>query len=77
MGVCARRAPDRFSQLVVVGVCSWIIVQAFFNIGSMIGVLPLTGLPLTFVSYGGTALAMMLFAVGIVLNISKHTNTQT
>ena len=68
----ARRAPDRFSQLVVVGVCSWIIVQAFFNIGSMIGILPLTGLPLTFVSYGGTALAMIFFAVGIVLNISKH-----
>lgn len=69
----AARAPDRFSQYLVVGIAAWFGLQSFVNIGSMLGVLPLTGLPLPFISYGGTALAVELLAVGIVGSISRHT----
>lgn len=70
--VIARRAPDVFGRLLAVGVTSWIVSQAFINMGSILGVTPLTGIPLPFISYGGSALVSMLFAVGILLNISKH-----
>lgn len=69
----AKRAPDKFSKYVVTGVAAWILVQAFENIGSMVALMPITGVPLPFISYGGTSLAMLLCAVGVVLNISKHT----
>ncbi|MBI4457794.1 cell division protein FtsW [Candidatus Uhrbacteria bacterium] len=66
----ARRAPDRFGRLLVAGVCGWIFAQTIFNIGSMVGLLPLTGLPLPFVSYGGSALMVTLAAMGMVVNVS-------
>ncbi len=69
----AQNAPDDFAKLLVIGIISWIIVQAFVNIGAMIGLLPLTGVPLPFISYGGTALAVLLAACGIVINISRQT----
>ncbi|MCX6715012.1 MAG: putative lipid II flippase FtsW [Candidatus Uhrbacteria bacterium] len=69
----AKRAPDKFSKYIVVGVAAWIVVQAFENIGSMVALMPITGVPLPFISYGGTSLAMLMCAVGVVLNISKHT----
>jgi len=69
----ARHAPDKFSKYVVVGIAAWIIVQAFENIGSMVALMPITGVPLPFISYGGTSLAILLCAIGVVLNISKHT----
>lgn len=68
----AKRAPDYFSRLTIVGIVILITGQAFLNIGSMVGALPLTGLPLPFVSHGGTALMVALFGVGVVLNISRH-----
>ena len=68
----AKDAPDKFSQLAVIGITSWIVIQAFVNIGAMIGILPLTGIPLPFVSYGGSALIMELIGAGILLNISKQ-----
>ena len=68
----AQRAPDIFGRLLAVGVTSWIVSQAFINIGSILGVTPLTGIPLPFISYGGSALVSMLLASGILLNISKH-----
>lgn len=67
----ARRAPDRFSRLLAIGITSWIVVQAFINIGAMINVLPLTGVPLPFISYGGSSLIILLAAVGLMLNISR------
>lgn len=73
--VLANRAPDHFSRLVVLGIVILITSQAFLNIGSMLGVFPLTGLPLPFISHGGSALIFTLIAVGIVLNISKHRRT--
>lgn len=69
----ARHAPDMFGRLVAAGITSWIIVQAFINIGSIMALVPLTGIPLPFISYGGSSLATVLFAAGILLNISRHT----
>ena len=67
----AARAPDMFGGLVAVGIAILIAVQSFLNIGSMLGVFQLTGLPLIFISHGGTALFMSLASVGILLNISR------
>lgn len=69
----ARRAPDLFGKLLASGVGIGIIIQAFINMAAISGLLPLTGIPLPFISYGGTALVMTLANIGIVLNISKHT----
>lgn len=71
----AKGAPDAFAKYVVVGICAWLIIQAFVNIGSMVALLPITGVPLPFISYGGTALAINMAAIGVVLNISKHTKS--
>ena len=68
----ARNAPDLFGKLLVSGLASLIILQAFINMAAISAFLPLTGLPLPFISYGGTTLVMNLFAVGIILNVSKH-----
>ena len=67
-----KESKDKFSQLVALGIVSWIFIQALVNMGSMINLSPLTGIPLPFVSYGGTALSTELAAVGILLNISKN-----
>lgn len=67
----AERAPDAFSRYLVVGIMTWLGAQACVNIGAMVGILPITGVPLPFVSYGGTALAVSLTAMGMVANISS------
>ncbi len=69
----AKRAPDKFAQLVSTGITVWFIWQAFVNISAMVGLLPLTGVPLPFISYGGTSLIINFAAAGILLNISKQT----
>ncbi len=69
----AQGAPDGFGRLLATGITSWIVFQALINIGAMVGILPLTGIPLPLISYGGTALTMCLAASGIMANISKHT----
>ena len=68
----AKGAPDDFGKYLAVGVVTWLVVQSFLNIGGMIGILPMTGVPLPFISSGGTALFTTLAAAGILLNISKH-----
>ena len=68
----ARRAPDSFSGLLVAGIVIMIVAQSFLNIASLIGVMPLTGLPLIFVSHGGSALLVALAEIGIVLGISRY-----
>jgi len=65
-------ARDKFFRLVSLGIGSWILLQAFINISSMIGIIPLTGIPLPFISYGGSALISELIGVGLLLNISKQ-----
>lgn len=68
-----ERAPDMFSRLVVAGVLAWLSTQAIINIGAMIGLLPLKGITLPFISYGGTSIIFVLAAVGLVFNISRYT----
>lgn len=71
----ARNSKDEFGKLVAVGLTSWIIFQAFINMAAITGIIPLTGIPLPFISYGGTSLVFLLAGVGILLNISKQSDT--
>lgn len=71
----AARTPDMFGGLVAVGIVVLITAQSFLNIGAMLALLPLSGLPLVFVSHGGTALLVSLGAAGILLSISRSIKT--
>lgn len=68
----AVNAPDPFGQLLAAGVTTWILVQAFVNIGAVMGVLPITGVPLPFVSSGGSSLVLTMGAFGILLNVARQ-----
>jgi cell division protein FtsW len=68
----AKNAPDKFGKLLACGIVIWIVSQAFINVAAMLSLIPLTGIPLPFISYGGTSLVVSMAAVGILLNISKH-----
>lgn len=70
--IVARRAPDKFGELLAVGIVAWVVCQAFINIAAITGLIPLTGIPLPFISFGGTSLAVLMAAVGVLLNISRH-----
>jgi cell division protein FtsW len=69
----ASRAPDRFASLLAVGITCWVVSQATINIGGVIGVLPITGIPLPFVSFGGSSLVVVMLATGILVGISSTT----
>lgn len=69
----AKNCRDQFGRLIVIGFISVIAIQTFINIGAISGLLPLTGVPLPFISYGGTSLAIFLTMSGIIVNISKYT----
>ncbi|MBI2121557.1 MAG: putative lipid II flippase FtsW [Candidatus Sungbacteria bacterium] len=69
----ARRAPDLFGKFLAAGIIMGITVQSFINMAAISGLMPLTGIPLPFVSYGGTALMVTLIQIGVLLNIAKHT----
>ena len=71
----AMRCEDRFGCLLAAGIVSLISVQAFINMGVVVGILPTTGLPLPFFSAGGTSLSITMAAVGVVLNISRTDST--
>ncbi len=68
----ATHAQDMFGTLLIVGFVTLITTQAFLNIGAMIAIAPLSGLPLPFISHGGTSLFATLAALGIVLNVSRY-----
>lgn len=68
----ALHAPDRFGTLLGLGIVSVIVTQALFNMSVVLALLPTKGIPLPFISYGGSSLVPMLFSVGILLNISQH-----
>jgi len=70
----ASKAKDDFGKLVAAGITSWITFQALMNIAAITSLIPLTGIPLPFISYGGSALVMSLAGVGILLNISRKRN---
>jgi cell division protein FtsW len=69
----ALRARDNFGRYIAIGVTTMIVVQAFFNISVVLALLPTKGIPLPFISYGGSSLFMMLASVGVLLNISQQT----
>lgn len=70
----AKKAPDEFSALLTAVVVVWLVWQSFLNIGAMVGVLPLTGVPLPLVSHGGSAVLVTLLAVGLVASVSRSSN---
>lgn len=69
----ARFAPDMFSRLFVTGVITWVVWQAMVNIAAMLSLVPLTGVPLPFISLGGSSLVVLMVAMGVVMNVSKYT----
>lgn len=69
----AKRAPDDFSRLTAYGITAWFIFQSLIHMAGLISLMPLTGIPLPFISYGGSAMIVSLIGIGILLNISKHT----
>jgi len=71
--VIAKNSPDDFGKILAVGIVSWITLQALINIGGMVNIMPMTGVPLPMVSYGGSAMLVALASVGILVNISKQT----
>lgn len=72
--IISKNTPDQFGSLLAIGITAILLSQATLNIGSMLGILPLTGVPLPLVSHGGTALMVGLFELGVLLNISKSIN---
>lgn len=73
----AERAADTFSRLFIMGVLAWLSVQAVINIGAMLGLLPLKGITLPLVSYGGTSVVFVMVALGIVFNMSRYSTFVT
>lgn len=69
----AMRAPDRFGMLLATGITTWFLSQAFFNVGQAIGAWPVMGVPLPFVSSGGSSLIVSMMAVGMLLNVARQT----
>ncbi|WDL99319.1 cell division protein FtsW [Alicyclobacillus sp. ALC3] len=69
----ARHAKDRFGAVLAVGLTSIITVGTFINLGAVTGLLPVTGIPLPFISYGGTSLVISLLAMGMLLSVSRYT----
>ncbi|NHZ70243.1 MAG: FtsW/RodA/SpoVE family cell cycle protein [Proteobacteria bacterium] len=67
----AYRAPDMYGRLLAIGIVSWLSIQALVNIGGVVAVLPITGVPLPFISSGGNAMLVNLFAIGVLLNIAR------
>lgn len=76
MKFIAERVSDDFSKLIVIGVLAWISSQTIINIGAMIGLLPLKGITLPFISYGGTSMVFLAAGMGIIFQISRYTSHQ-
>lgn len=68
----AARAPDRYGGLLAVGLVAWIAAETVINVGAVVGLLPVTGIPLPFISYGGSSLVLTLLAAGVLVSIARH-----
>jgi cell division protein FtsW len=68
----AKYSPDDYGRILAAGIIIWLTIQSFFNIAAMVGLMPITGVPLPFVSHGGSALVIALTAVGVLINISRR-----
>jgi cell division protein FtsW len=69
------RAPDAFGRLLAAGIVGWLGVQALVNLGAVTGLLPITGVPLPLVSFGGSSLVVTLVAIGILVSIGRRART--
>lgn len=69
----AKYAPDDFGRNLAIGIVSWLVIQAIINIGGILNILPMTGVPLPLISYGGSAILAALAAAGMLVNISRQT----
>ena len=74
--VAVRDAEDQFGSLLAVGVLSWLAFQLLINVGGVTRLLPLTGIPLPLISYGGTSLILTMAAIGVLLSVSRYTSTE-
>ncbi|MBP9759193.1 cell division protein FtsW [Candidatus Dojkabacteria bacterium] len=72
----ANETEDEFGKLLVSGITIWISLQAYLHIAANIGLIPVTGIPMPYVSYGGSSLVTILIASGIILNVSKHSKSK-
>lgn len=70
----AKNAPDKQGSMLAVGITVWLTIQAFVNMAANVGLMPLTGIPLPFLTYGGSSTIVTLVGIGILLNISKYNN---
>jgi cell division protein FtsW len=68
----ATRAPDRFGGLLAMGLVAWVAAETLINVGAVVGVLPVTGIPLPFISFGGSSLVITMVAAGVLINIARH-----
>jgi cell division protein FtsW len=68
----ALAAPDDFGRFLAVGITGMVMSQALINLSVVLGLMPTKGIPLPFISYGGSSLLVMLLATGVLLNISQH-----
>jgi len=68
----ARRTQDIYGALLAPGITTWLVLQAMMNVGATTGSIPYTGVPLPFISYGGSSLVISMAAVGVLLNISRY-----
>jgi len=68
----ARSTNEAFIQIAALGIITWLVVQALVNIGAVLGILPITGVPLPMVSYGGSSLIPSLVAMGVLMSFAKH-----
>ncbi|MFC1613024.1 putative lipid II flippase FtsW [Patescibacteria group bacterium] len=73
----AKNAPDNFGKFLVIGIIAWFIIQALLNIGGMMSLLPMTGVPLPLISYGGSSLLTCMAGLGIIVNISMQTTDKS
>lgn len=73
----AANAPDRFGRILAAGITGWVCIQALINVGVTTGRLPVTGVPLPFVSAGGSALVVGLAAVGVLMSVARASNDQS
>lgn len=71
----AARTLDPFGRLVAAGITTWLMVQSFINVGGVVGLLPVTGIPLPFMSFGTSSLVVTAAAAGVLANIARQTNT--
>lgn len=72
----ARKAPDQFSALLALGITTWIVLQAFLNIGANLALIPFGGIPLPFVSYGGSSTLVTMAGIGLLLNIQRRSQSK-